>query len=239
MASAKAFLGGLVASVLFREAEVTDARAVGGAFRHIDLAGAGLVGLAWTRGDKVQVFLPGVGTRTYSPLAWDADAGTTSLLAHVRGAETPGDRWAATVARGDRCRIFGPRASLATGGKPFVVFGDETSFGLARALAGAGGLGRAVFEVTSAAACREASATLELGEVALVERAAGDAHLNEVHERLAAARAASPDAVVLLTGHARSIATLRRFGKRDGGAANPYLGAKTRAYWADGKAGLD
>ncbi|MFP2899384.1 siderophore-interacting protein [Corallococcus sp. 4LFB] len=192
MASAKAMLGSMLGRFLFTDARVTQVREVSRAFRQIDCEGPALRGQGWTPGDKVQVFLPGLGLRTYTPLSWDEARGATAFLVYLHG-DSPGAKWGRDVRAGDTVQFFGPRRSvtLEAGDAPVVLFGDETSFAVAHALrTGAKRDVTPLFEVTRREDC--APALRELGfEGQDVERTAGDAHLAQVHERLREASARS------------------------------------------------
>ncbi|WP_375759043.1 siderophore-interacting protein [Corallococcus exercitus] len=236
MASAKAMLGGMLGRFLFTDARVTQVREVSRAFRQIDCEGPALRGQGWTPGDKVQVFLPGLGMRTYTPLSWDETRGATAFLVYLHG-DSPGARWGRDVRAGDTVQFFGPRRSVAleAGDAPVVLFGDETSFAVAHALrTGAKRDVTPLFEVTRREDC--APALRELGfEGQDVERTPGDAHLAQVHERLREALRAKPGATLVMTGRAQSIQALRSRLRGDGESATP----RVKAYWAVGKAGLD
>ena len=171
MSAIKAFVQGAVGRLLFRNATILRADALGPRFRRLVLGGPELAGVTWTPGDKLQVFLPGVGTRTYTPTRWDGSAGETELIAFLHG-QGPGARWASDVQVGDTVQVFGPRGSLVVGGSSVVV-GDETSLGLVCAQ---GPEPRAVLEVTSPSDVQAALDALELSGITLVERAADDAH---------------------------------------------------------------
>lgn len=224
MASAKALLGAALGRFLFREATVTRVTPLGARFRLVELEGAALRGVTWTPGDKVQVFLDGVGFRTYTPMAWDAAAGTTRLLVYVHDAAYPGAGWGRSLVVGARCRLFGPRGSIdfpALGGGVTLV-GDETSFAAAAAL-GKDRAERVVLEVNGDHDPAEAVTVLGV-PVTLVRRAPDDAHLAEV------ARSLEKAAPIVLTGRAQMIQALRARGLK---------AAKTKAYWSVGKSGLD
>jgi NADPH-dependent ferric siderophore reductase len=227
--TAKAFVKGVIGRLVFRDATVTRAEALGPHFRRLVLGGPGLGGATWSPGDKLQVFLPGVGTRAYTPVRWDAAAGETELLAYLHG-EGPGARWARDARPGEQLQVFGPRSSLVVGGpEPRLVFGDETSLGLALA----NGANRpAVLEVGDPREMQPVLEALGLSVVTLVERGA--------HERLveAVARALSahPGAQLVLSGRAAAIQAVRQ-GLRARGV--DLGGARAKAYWAPGKVGLD
>lgn len=74
MASVKAFLGGL----FFAELTVAGARAVSPRFRRIQLTHTNLRDGSCNPVDKVQVLLPGAGSRTYTPFAFDTVRGQGS-----------------------------------------------------------------------------------------------------------------------------------------------------------------
>jgi NADPH-dependent ferric siderophore reductase len=226
VASAKAIFGAALGRLFFRDATVMSVRDLGARFRLVEMAGPALRGVSWTPGDKVQVFLSGEGMRTYTPLRWDAGSGTTAFLIYVHDAYGPGARWARALASGQPCQLFGPRGSIAFPdlAERVVLVGDETSFAAGRALADARS-SACVFEVTDASEAREVLGAVGL-EAALVERRAGDAHLDE----LAGAVRAQPSSSVVLTGRAQTIQALRARGVK---------GAKTKAYWSVGKSGLD
>ncbi|RYZ41550.1 MAG: siderophore-interacting protein [Myxococcaceae bacterium] len=236
MASAKAMLGSVLGRFLFTDSQVTKVRDVSRAFRQVDCEGPALRGQGWSPGDKVQVYLPGLGLRTYTPLSWDEARGATSFLVYLHG-DSPGAKWGRDVKAGDVLQFFGPRRSLVLdeGRTPVVLFGDETSFAVAHAFRTAAKRDiTPVFEVSNREDC--APALRELGfEGQDVQRQSGDAHLTQVHERLREALRAKPDATLVMTGRAQSIQALRSRLKGDGVRATP----KVKAYWAVGKAGLD
>jgi NADPH-dependent ferric siderophore reductase len=97
-----------------------------------------------------------------------------AFLVYSHG-ETPGSIWARDARVGDSLRVFGPRGSLplASWDTPAVIFGDETSFALARALRehrGGGSSIRCVFEVSNESAAAAALASLEISNAEIVER---------------------------------------------------------------------
>lgn len=237
MSAIKAFVQGAVGRLLFRNATILRADALGPRFRRLVLRGPELAGVTWTPGDKLQVFLPGVGTRTYTPTRWDGSAGETELIAFLHG-QGPGARWASDVQVGDTVQVFGPRGSLVVGGSSVVV-GDETSLGLVCAQ---GPEPRAVLEVTSPSDVQAALDALELSGITLVERAADDAHGPALVDAVARALAEpSPAgharaAELVSSGRAAAIQIVRRGLK----ARGIDLGrGRTKAYWAPGKTGLD
>ncbi len=202
-------------------------------FRLIDLEGDALRDVAWSAGQKIQVAMgSGLSARTYTPISWDAAEGRTRLLAFMHG-DGPGSRWAAGLRQGDGCHFFGPRRSLELSGlgAPLVLFGDETSFGLAAAL-GAGPTH--LFEVSNLVEARAALAAVGLEPATVIGRAADEAHLAAVEAEMS--RLAATGAQFVLTGKASSIQRMIR-GLKAAGITSSRIRAK--AYWAPGKTGLD
>ncbi|EYF00031.1 siderophore-interacting protein [Chondromyces apiculatus] len=243
---AKAFLGDALGKLLFREVAVTELVEVAPSFRKMTLAGAELRGASFSAGDKVQVMLPEVGSRTYTPFAFDRVEGAMQFLTFLHGDE-PGARWARGAKVGDRIRVFGPRGSLplASLDGALVIFGDETSFGVARAASeargtsgasGASGASACVFEVSAGDAAKVAVEALGLDKAVLVEKTGTGSHLAAVEARLREALGESPRAHLVLTGKAQSIQVLRAAFKA---RPAPCAGQKVKAYWSVGKRGLD
>lgn len=235
MGTAKAMLGSVLGRFMFRDARVTRVDTPAPRFRRIALEGAALANVGFRAGDKLQVFLPSVGTRAYTPLDWDEARGATTLLVYLHG-DAPGARWAGALAHGAAVQLFGPRRSLsAPNAEPVVLFGDETSFGLAHALAGTKAREvQAVFEVGDVAGARAMCDELGLAAT-LVQRSADETHLIGLHQQLSESRRRHAAATLLMSGRAHAIKTLRSR-MRAAGEAPP---ASTKAYWAVGKAGLD
>lgn len=219
-----------------REARAVQVEQLGPAFRLVTLGGPALRGVAWTPGDKLQIQLGGWVQRTYTPVDWDADLGRVRILAYLHG-DGPGARWARTLRQGDACLLFGPRKSirLAWPEEPAVVFGDETSLGLAAALSGQAPP-RMVFEVSALADTTPVIARLGLDRASLCARLDGGEHFNELDAHMAAALRAHPGAEIVLSGQAGSIQHMSRLLRQHGAQAGP---RHSKAYWAPGKTGMD
>jgi NADPH-dependent ferric siderophore reductase len=149
-----------------------------------------------------------------------------------------GSAWILGVEPGDECDLFGPRASLdvrqTTG--PLAIFGDETSIGLAYALA-RHDPARSVachFEVGNVESCKQVVARLGIGDTVLFARSDDDAHLAALEATLPALIATG--ASFVLTGKAGTIQQLRQSLKRQAVGTKQIV---TKAYWAPGKVGLD
>lgn len=223
---------------LMRPARAAAIETLSPCFRLIELEGDALKDVAWSAGQKVQVAMgSGLSARTYTPMSWNAGSGRTRLLAFAHG-DGPGSRWASGLREGDTCQLFGPRRSLdlADLEAPVILFGDETSFGLAAALRDnlqAGGALH-IFETTDVVESRQVLDAVNLREARLVARSAGDDHLTTVEAELL--RLAANGAQFVLTGKASSIQRVSRALKAAGVAS---ARIKAKAYWSPGKTGLD
>ncbi|UNT99986.1 siderophore-interacting protein [Xanthomonas translucens] len=89
-------------------AHVTAIEDVGPAFRIITLGGESLRTTTWTPADKIQIQWGNWIKRTYTPVDWDTENGTTRILIYKK-AGGPGSQWARTVRTGDECIVFGAR----------------------------------------------------------------------------------------------------------------------------------
>lgn len=207
-------------------------------FRLVEFESEALRNVAWTAGQKVQLSMgSGLSARTYTPMSWDAGSGRTRMLTFAHG-DGPGSRWASGLRQGDTCQFFGPRRSLDLSGleQPVVLFGDETSFGLAAALRdspqGAGA--SHVLEASDVAESRSVMEAIGLAQAMLIERIAADAHIAAVEAEVS--RFAASGAHFVLTGKASSIQRVSRALKAAGVVSSR---VRTKAYWAQGKIGLD
>jgi NADPH-dependent ferric siderophore reductase len=221
-----------------RPARVAAVETLSPHFRLVDLESEELRNVAWTAGQKVQVSMgSGLTARTYTPMSWDANSGRTRILTFAHG-NGPGSRWASGLREGDTCQFFGPRRSLDLSDleSPVVLFGDETSFGLAAALRNSpqGAGATHVFEVSDVAESRPVLEAIGLGQATLIERIADDAHLAAAEAKLL--RLAASGAHFVLTGKASSIQRVSRVLKAADVVSSR---VRNKAYWAHGKIGLD
>ena len=225
--------------LFMRPAMVVKASELSQHFRLIDFQSEALKDASWSPGDKVQVKLDGgFITRTYTPIEWDRDQGTTRFLAYCHGAG-PGSEWAKQVVAGDERQFFGPRSSISLQGltSSTILFGDETSFALALALEKAlpsDVVRRYVFEVDDRLEAASVLHQVGLTAPLMVERRGGDDHLPEVAEAIS--QAAESATTFILTGKAASIQYISRALKAAGVGTGSL---RTKAYWAPGKVGLD
>lgn len=228
-------LSGWLGEKVLKEGRVLEVEAVGPAYRCMTIEAPALRDTTAAAGDKVQVFLPGVGTRTYTPFNVQKEAATFQLLAYVHGVG-PGSAWAARVAARDELRFVGPQTSLpfASMSAPVALFGDETSLPVARALMDAHTTDASfALEVDDMKNAREVCTRIGLSDSALVKRASGNDYYATLAQRLAAHVGES--GTLVLTGSAQSIQRMRAALR----ALDRKVPQKTKAYWSQGKAGLD
>lgn len=235
---------GLVESVLqklfTRQSRVDAIEELNSKFRLITLSGDALKNVTWTPGDKVQVQLGGWVQRTYTPLDWVPEEGRTRILAYLH-ADGPGTRWARSLRVGDPCTLFGPRRSLDLTQlrRPAVFFGDETTFGLARAFQSTARAAEGVeflFEVSTPSEFLQALEHLGLVKVHHCVRGAGETHLPELESRMLELLNSHHPEQFVLAGRSTAIQRLRQALRQRGCYTSQF---HTRADWAPGKKGLD
>ena len=225
-------LGSWIGDRLLRDALVESVDELGPRFRRVVLRAPWVSELRVAAGEKVQVFLPDVGSRTYTPFDVDPGRQRFSLLVYIHG-ERPGPIWGRGLEVATEVRLIGPQPSTPLDGLEgsVALFGDETSLAVARTLQAIPGVrDRATvrLEVASLADTYRAADALEIPRDALIEKEPADAHLAPI------ARTLAPAASIVLTGRASSIQKVRETLRAQG--RKKHL---VRAYWADGKSGLD
>lgn len=225
--------------LFLRPVRVIAATSLSTHFRFIDLEGAAFEGHRWSPGQKLQIKAGGTfEARTYTPASLDVARGVMRIVAFAHG-EGPGSEWVRRTRPGDEQQVFGPRRSLELEPLPAstILFGDETSFGLAASLCGSDAPGqgvRAVFEVNAIAESRQVLDALGVQPLALMERRADDSHIGELLAAMVPPMDGSTHYV--LTGKAASIQQVSRALKAQGVEARRI---KAKAYWAPEKTGLD
>lgn len=223
-----------------KELSVDQVRDVSPHFRRVRVSAPWLRAAAISPGDKLQIMIAECGPRTYSPFGHDAEAGALEFLAYVHG-ETSTATWVRALEPGVKFHAIGPRGSLALSrlAGPVVLFGDETSFAVATALRHARGSSDGlsfVFECSRQDEARTVLGDLGFEKYSVVERQSARAHAGAIDSHLRAALAQHPNAHLVLTGHAQMIQAVRAALKAQPPA---YAGQQVKAYWADGKRGLD
>jgi len=229
-----------VQKVFTRQARVDSVEELNPKFRLITLSGDELKNVAWTPGDKVQIQLGGWVQRTYTPLDWVPEEGRFRILVYLH-ADGPGTRWARSLRVGDACTVFGPRKSidLTQLRRPAIFFGDETSFGLARALKGPKAQAEGIaflFELSTPPESFAAVAYLGFSKTHHHFRSDSEIHSLELEAQMRALLAAHRPIQFVLTGRSTSVQSLHKLLRREGFSSSQI---RARAYWAPGKTGLD
>lgn len=204
----------------------------------IEMTGPKLKEAKWIPGSKVQVDVGNLTYRTYTPISVDKNEGKLSFLAYKRN-DGPASTWIHSLKVGDPCEVFGPRESLDFSNmeEDAILFGDETSIGIAKVLQNSVKKKSHTFlELTSAEAGKEVLGQLGLTGARMIERSSDGSHLQTIAKEMFELISEIPEAKIFLTGRASSIQQVRTYLKNSGIPTNRL---KVRAYWADGKKGLD
>lgn len=212
------WLGGL----LLRETSVSEIRDLGD-FRRVSLEGE-LPGLQ--PGDKLQVLVGQDEVRTWTPIPAPDGA---LLLVHLRGGESPGQRWIRSLRVGDKIRAIGPARSLRPPEGPLAIAADETGLAVASAFSARAGV--IALETGADSRVEPAIEALGLSQAKIVRRLPGDTH----HEALAEVlHAAGSGHSALIAGGDRLVRGVRA-ALRARGVSKVTL----KTYWIEGRAGLD
>jgi ferric-chelate reductase (NADPH) len=240
MSKLKSAVLSLVGPKLLSKAKIFSNEAVGPGFRMITLESDSLHHSTWAAGGKVQINTGEWVMRTYTPLSIDSAKGQMTLLAFVSGAG-PGSRWAKSARGGDTTNFKGPdgKIKLPTEGERLVIFGDETSFGLAAGIKrtlGADTVIDFIFEVSSEEISKAALVELRLTNAQLFPKNTGVS----VHANLSATLlklfSKQSGMQCVLSGRAQSIQALRKSLQNAGVQGGQLM---TKVYWSEGKVGLD
>lgn len=239
MASLTARLSDLAADALFTSVQITEICELTPKFLKANLRCEAFTHAKWTPGDKLQL-RPRRGSlamRTYTPINWDPEAGTTDVIAYLHG-DGPAVRWFTTAAAGSDAEIFGPSRSLnlSETAKRTVFVGDETSIALAHAIQEFNPDVHYLYETDDAAQLSAVITKLGIGKNASILTKTDDRRelLQRIIELTETAEADAPVDLVV-TGDAATVNAVRRELK-----TRPDLTPriKARAYWASGKTGL-
>ncbi|TGL88809.1 siderophore-interacting protein [Leptospira congkakensis] len=225
-------------SIFITETKISKIERLTNAFVLIEMKGKKLKESNWVPGGKVQVDVGIFTYRTFTPINVDKAEGKLSFLCfkHHNG---PASHWINALKVGDPCEVFGPRESLDFSSLEgdAILFGDETSFGIAKVLQNKlEKKSHLFFELTSTETSKEALEKLGVTGERMIERSADGSHLQKLSQEIVDRISQIPDAKIFLTGRASSIQQVRNYLKNSGIPTNKL---KVRAYWADGKKGLD
>ena len=135
---------------------------------------------------------------------------------------------------------MGPRSSLNFSeiDRDSIFFGDETSIAAAVALHSSGGprQNRYIFEVSSLVESGEVIRRIGLPHAKLVQKTPDLIHLTEVEQSLVEAASDLAMPRWIFTGKGQSIQSLMKALRA---RHMTFSQLKTKAYWAEGKTGLD
>ncbi|MBL9039627.1 MAG: siderophore-interacting protein [Archangium sp.] len=223
----RATVGGWICS----EGTAAEVTTLSPAFVRVRVESPALRGTSVGAGDKVQVLVAESYMRTFTPIDVDPQRGAMTLLAFIHG-EEPASRWGRALSVGQRVLFFGPRGSLSleSARGPLVVFGDETSVALAASVKSRA---KTVLEVTTPADVAPALQAFDI-EATVVARQPGDAHFRALETALRSA--VTPDTTVAFSGRAATIQAMRRALRE---TSTPHAKQLVKAYWAEGKRGID
>ncbi|PJZ43681.1 SIP domain-containing protein [Leptospira brenneri] len=227
-----------VFSVFLTQTKISKIERLTNDFVLIEITGRKLKESKWIPGGKVQVDVGNFTYRTFTPISVDRGEGKLSFICyqHHNG---PASKWINDLKVGDPCEVFGPRDSLDFSNMEgdAILFGDETSFGIAKVLQNkVEKKSHLFFELTSTDTGKKALDSLGVTGQRMIERSPDGSHLQKLSQEIVDRLSQIPDAKVFLTGRASSIQQVRNNLKNSGIPTNKL---KVRAYWADGKVGLD
>lgn len=233
------FVTSRIERLLFHSATVDSITDLSKRLRRIRLTGDALKSAKWIAGQKIQFNLGQLETRTYTPMSWDSKTGATEILAFLHG-NGPASHWIARLSEGAVCHYMGPRGSLdfTADDHDSIFFGDETSIGAAIAHQRSSHSRRSayIFEVSSAPEAEEVTRKLGLADAQFVEKVSDASHIGCVQELLLGVAQTLDGPHWVFTGNARSIQTIQKSLRSRQISLSK---AKTKAYWAPGKKGLD
>ncbi|WAJ44342.1 siderophore-interacting protein [Mycobacterium sp. Aquia_216] len=229
-------LSNLISDIVLTPVDVIEVESLASRFTRVRLQSQAFEQQRWATGDKLQFRVrPGsVDLRTYTPINWDAERGTTDLIAFDHG-EGPGARWFDRARSGDVCEVFGPSRSidLSDTASDVVFIGDETSIALAHTLRENNPAARYLFETEDPHSLRSALTALGFPECEIMVKS------TDRHALLESARAVgetfSETFDLVVSGDAATVSAVRR-ANRSWDHLTPRI--KARAYWAKGRTGL-
>lgn len=189
-----------------------------GSIREIDLHMPDCDMSGWTSAQHIKCKVGSLTYRDYTPLGWDAETSTCTLLIHT-GHEGAGSRWARQLAVGDAVAYLGVGSSRhQPAGRSLVFLGDESAIGHFLALRQ---LAPSEAEIHGAVLLSEAHHREEfqayypgLG-LETLRKSAGD-YQELDHWVEAWEPREHPDAVFYLAGYIPSVVRLRKLLRRKG-----------------------
>jgi NADPH-dependent ferric siderophore reductase len=201
-----------------------------GSIREIDLHMPDCDMSGWTSAQHIQCKVGSLTYRDYTPLGWDVETSTCTLLIHT-GHEGIGSRWACRLAVGDAVAYRGVRSSHhQPAGRSLVFLGDETAIGhflALRQLAGSDARISGAVLLSEPHHREEFQAYYPGWELETLRKAAGDyQELDHWVEQWEPRE--HPDAVFYLAGYIPSVVRLRKLLRRKGVARGR---VKAEGFW--------
>jgi len=173
----------------------------------------------WTNAQHIKCKVGSFVYRDYTPLGWDAETSTCTLLIHT-GHEGTGSRWARQLAVGDAVSYLGikPSHHQPVSGRSLVFLGDESAIGhflALRQLAPSGAEIRGAVLLSEAHHREEFRAYYPGWELETLRKSEGDyLELDRWVEQWEPRE--HPDAVFYLAGYIPSVVRLRKLLRRKG-----------------------
>jgi NADPH-dependent ferric siderophore reductase len=240
MPDIKRMLISVIGPRLLPVARIVGNEAVSPHFRCIELESESLSGSLWEAGSKVQINTGDWMMRTYTPLSIDPAKARMTILAFLPG-HGPGSAWASSAKPGDTTQFVSPQSSIKVSKlePPVVLFGDETAFGLALSLKtqlGTQGVLGLFLEVSSPQESQQVLSRFGIDDAVFYQKNEDLTIASQIVESLQKTSGGLKDCQIVLAGRAQSIQTIRAQLKS---AQIPAARMTTKAYWSQGKAGLD
>jgi ferric-chelate reductase (NADPH) len=225
-----------------QQVNISQTEKIGDHFILVTFCGEAIRTHTWHPGQKIQLVLSQESylMRTYTPISWDNFSGHSKILVYLHG-DAPGANWASRVQVGDHISMLPPRNSidLLEIASPTLCIGDETSIGLAKALIDHVGMADGVhmiFEVSDINEARIALAHLDIHHARLIQKRPNNAHFSQIKQLIHDVMMQIAPKHYIFTGSAHSIQQLTQSLKRMVSGTAKF---EIRAYWAEGKMGLD
>lgn len=215
---------------------------IGSSFQLITFSGEAIRTQTWHPGQKIQLVLSQESylMRTYTPISWDNVTGFSKVLVYLHG-DAPGAKWASRAQVGDHISMLPPRDSidLLEVVSPALCVGDETSIGLAKALFDH--IGNAddvhmIFEVNDTNEARMALSHMGIHHAKLMQKRPNNAHFSQTKQLIHDVMLQNAPKHYIFTGSAHSTQRLTHPLKQMVSGTAKF---EIRAYWAEGKTGLD
>jgi ferric-chelate reductase (NADPH) len=240
MSNLKSKILSVVGPSILPKAKVVSNDAIGSNFRMIKFESESLRNSVWSPGSKVQINTGNWNMRTYTPISIDQKNGQMKILVYLTGTG-PGSEWAKSLQPGQLTNFKGPdgMVNLSKSSDRVVLFGDETSFGLAagiKSVLGPEAVIDFIFEVSSPEGSKIALVELNLSNAKTFPKRSGAGVVPALSEAILQLHRASNGIQFILSGRAQSIQMVRTTLQGAGLNGSQML---VKVYWSQGKAGLD